>query len=56
MKDFKHGILMQVMKIVDFKKIDRNTKYLNNINKTVLDFILSAGWKKLAKITSTTDN
>ena len=49
---------MQVPKIVDLRltKIDRNTKYLNNINKTVLDFILSAGWKKLAKTTSTTDN
>ena len=49
---------MQTPKIVDLKltKIDRNTKYLNNINKTVLDFVLSAGWKELVESTSMMDN
>ena len=38
---------MQVPKIVNFnvENFDRNTTYLYQNNKTVLDFILSAGWK-----------
>ena len=45
--DFLNTILMQVPKTVNLNvtKFDRNTTYLYQNNKTVLDFILSAGWK-----------
>ena len=38
---------MQVPKIVNLNvtKFDRNTTNLYQNNKTILDFILSAGWK-----------
>ena len=55
--DFLNNILLQVPKIVniDCTKFDRNTNFLyrEDRQQTVLDFILSAGWKKN---TSTTEN
>ena len=45
--NFLNNILLQVPKIVSLTvtKFDRNTKFLYNRNLSVLDFILSAGWK-----------
>ena len=48
--DFLNNILLQVPKIVniDCTKFDRNTNFLyrEDRQQTVLDFILSAGWRK----------
>ena len=53
--NFLNGILIQVPKIVDLNCINfnRSTKFLypEERNKTVLDFILSEGWR-----TTTTTN
>ena len=47
--NFLNGILIQVRKIVNLNCINfnRNTKFLytEERNKTVLDFILSEGWR-----------
>ena len=47
--DFLNNILLRTVKVVSLNtiKFDRNNEYLYNYNKqTVLDFILSAEWKK----------
>ena len=49
---------MQVPKIVDVNctRFDRHTQYFYKNNKTVLDFILSAGWRTPAADTPTMEN
>ena len=51
---------MQIPKItnINVTKFDRNTEYLYQNNKTVLDFILSAGWRtqRTEESTSTTED
>ena len=59
--NFLNGILLQVPKIVPLftTRLDRNTKFLyKEKHLTVLDFILSAGWKKdnTAESTPTTES
>ena len=56
--DFLNGILMQVPKIVDVNctRFDRHTQYFYKNNKTVLDFILSAGWRTPAADTPMMEN
>ena len=46
--DFLNNILLQVPKIVniDCTKFDRNTTFLDKEQQTILDYILSAGWKE----------
>ena len=52
--DFLNNILEQVPKIVniDCIKLDRNTKFLyrEEIQKNILDFILSQGWRTSTSI------
>ena len=56
--DFLNGILTQVPKIVDVNctRFDRHTRYLHKNIKTVLDFILSAGWRTPATNTTAIEN
>ena len=59
--DFLNNILLQVPKIVniDCTKFDRNTTFLykEQRQQTILDYILSAGWKEnRTETTHTTEN